>query len=63
MAKAVAETQGWEYGRHDQFNVVLSQARDLTGNYRILELRGVTNDLHRNFYTRRRFLDAVDIWA
>jgi hypothetical protein len=63
MAKAVAETRGWEYARHEQFNVVLTQARDLTGNYRILELRGLANDLHRNFYTRRRFLDAVDIEA
>ena len=63
MTKAVAETRGWEYGRHEQFNVVLTQARDLTDNYRILELRGVANDLHRNFYTRRRFLNAVDIGA
>ncbi len=63
MTKAVAETRGWEYGRHEQFKMVLTQARDLTDNYRILELRRVANDLHRNFYTRRRFLNAVDIGA
>ena len=33
IAKAVAETRGWEYGRHEQFKVVLTQARDLTDNY------------------------------
>lgn len=61
MAKAVAETRGWEYRRHEQFNVVLDNVRSLSGNERLLELRGVANDLHRNFYTRGRFLDPVGI--
>ena len=30
MAKAVATAQGWEYRKHDQFNVVLNNARRLT---------------------------------
>ena len=61
MAKAVAETQGWEYRRHEQFNVVLNNVRVLTGNDQLLGLRGIANDLHRNFYTRSRFLDAGSI--
>ena len=60
-AKAVALTYGWEYEKHEQFNVVLKNVRILTGNDRIHDLRGTANDLHRNFYTRRRFLDAADI--
>jgi hypothetical protein len=61
MAKAAAVTQGWEYGRHEQFNVVLGNAQDLTGNNLVLVLQGVANDLHRNFYTRGRFLNPVRI--
>ena len=40
-AKAVAETQGWEYGRYDHCYVVLRNASRLTGNGRLLELRGL----------------------
>ena len=61
MTKAVAETHGWEYVRHEQFNVVLDRVQDLTGNDRLIELRGIANDLHRNFYTRSRFLSPVSI--
>ena len=61
MAKAVAESRGWEYGRHEQFNVVLDRVQDLTGNDRLIELRGIANDLHRNFYTPSRFLSSVSI--
>ena len=58
MAKAVAETQGWEYERHGQFSVVLHNASVLTGNDRLRSLRATANDLHGNFYTRKQFLDA-----
>ena len=61
MAKAVAEAQGWEYRRHEQFNVVLNNARALTGDERLPGLRGIANDLHGNFYTRKRFLDSESI--
>ena len=61
MAKAVAETHGWEYKKHDHFHVVLRDASNLTGNSRILELRGLASDLHSNFYRRRLLLDAEDI--
>ncbi|MCE2499938.1 MAG: hypothetical protein J4G13_03640 [Dehalococcoidia bacterium] len=61
MAKAVAEAQGWEYARHAQFNVVLNNARRVTGDPRLLGMAGIANDLHGNFYTRKRFLDAEGI--
>ena len=61
MAKAVATAQGWQYEKHDHFNVVLNNARLLTGDGRLPGLRGIANDLHGNLYRRRIFLDAEDI--
>ena len=58
MAKAVADAQGWEYKKHEQFNVVLNNARLLTGDGRLPGLRGIANDLHANFYKRRLLLNA-----
>ena len=56
MAKAVAETQGWKYGRHDQFFTVMYQAQDITGDARLENLRRVANELHGFYYTRKIFL-------
>ena len=61
MAKAVAEAQGWDYHRHEQFNDVLNRTRLLTGNDRLPDLRAMANDLHGNFYRRRQFLDPDDV--
>ncbi len=61
MAKAVAVAQDWEYGSHSDFSGVLYQARELTGNIRIRDLRAVANDLHVNYYKRKRHLNARDI--
>lgn len=58
MAKAVAVTQGWQYDRHSDFSWVINQAFLKTGNDRLRELRGIPNDLHGNYYVRKRFLDA-----
>ena len=62
MAKAVAEVQGWEYREHPQFGVVIYNASVLAGNDRPRLLGGSANELHRNFYTRKRFLlpDAIE---
>ena len=62
MAKAVAEVQGWEYREHPQFGVVIYNASVLAGNDRLRLLGGSANELHRNFYTRKRFLlpDAIE---
>ena len=61
MAKAVAVAQGWEYNNHADFSNVLHQARQLTGNPRFRQLRGVANELHLNYYKRKRNLNAGEI--
>ena len=57
MTKAVAVAQGWQYDQHAHFNVVLNDALLITGNDRLLALREIANGLHRNYYTRKRFLN------
>ena len=61
MAKAVAENQGWQYKRHEQFNDVVNRARQLSGDVTLSDLRSRANELHGYFYTRRVFLSIQDI--
>ena len=61
MAKAVAEAQGWQYKRHDEFFTVMYQAEDLSGDARLTGLRGTANELHGFFYTRKMFLRSAVI--
>lgn len=61
MAKAVADTQGWQYSKHDQFFTVMRQARTLSGDSRLRSLGNTANTLHGYFYTRKRFLDPDEI--
>lgn len=61
MAKAVAESQGWQYNRHDEFFTVMRQAQDVSGDGRLRNLRRAANELHGYYYTRRRFLSLDDI--
>ena len=61
MTKAVAVTHGWEYERHEHFSMVLNNARALTGNDRLPALRSIANELHGNYYRRRRHLDSESI--
>ena len=58
MAKAVAIAQGWEYRRHSDFSRVMNEANLATGNDRLRPLRGIANDLHGNYYERKRHLNA-----
>ena len=58
MAKAVATAQGWQYDKHEHFGEVLYLARQQTGEQRFNDLRKTANDLHGNFYQRKRFLHA-----
>ena len=58
MTKAVAVAQGWQYDKHEHFGEVLYQAGKLTGEQRLNDLRKTANDLHGNFYQRKRFLHA-----
>ena len=61
MAKAVALTQGWDYSRHADFHVVMLNAAKRLGIASILPLKAVAEDLHGNFYRRKRFLAAETI--
>ena len=61
MAKAVAVAQGWEYETHSDFSEVMNQARLLANNPRISELRSVANELHINYYKRKRHLNSTAI--
>ena len=63
MAKAVAASQGWEYETHADFSVVLNQAWQVTGVDRIRALRSIANELHGNYYKRKRHLDVESIAA
>ena len=58
MAKAVAVAQGWEYTQHAQFGVVLENASGVLGDDRLRMFRAIAYELHQNFYTRKRFLNA-----
>ena len=61
MAKAVADAQGWEYRKHDQYYTVMRQAQEMSGDARLRNLRRAADELHGYFYTRKRFLDPDDI--
>ena len=61
MAKAVAAAQGWEYETHADFSVVLNRAWQATGNDQLRALRGIANELHSNYYRRKRHLNAAVI--
>ena len=56
MAKAVAEAQGWQYQRHDEFFAVMNQAQDLTRDSRLRGFSYSANALHGFFYTRKMLL-------
>lgn len=56
MAKAVAETYGWKYNRHNEFFKVMHQARQLSGDGRLRTLADTAGTLHGNYYEREIFL-------
>ena len=61
MAKAVAERQGWQYQRHDEFFDVMYRAEQAIGNPELKGLTDAANTLHGYFYRRRIFLQPDDI--
>ena len=44
--------------RHAHFSVVLNNAYGLTGDDRLRALRSIANELHGNYYQRKRHLNA-----
>ena len=61
MAKAVAVAQGWQYETHADFSEVLYQASRVANSPRIRQIRGIANELHLNYYKRKRHLNAEAI--
>ena len=61
MAKAVAVAQGWPYDTHADFSLVLNRATAETGEDRLRGLRAIANELHSNYYRRKRHLDGAEI--
>lgn len=61
MTKAVAVAQNWQYDQHEHFNVILNNVLLITSNDRLLALREIANGLHRNYYTRKQFLNPTII--
>ncbi len=61
MAKAVAESQGWQYRRHHEFHKVMRQTRQLSGDGRLIDLEDTASKLHEFYYTRKVFLHPDDI--
>ena len=59
--RPVAEVQGWQYRKHDEFFTVMYQAEELSRDNRLPNLWHVANTLHGFFYTRKMFLrsDAI----
>ena len=61
MAVAVIMPQGCTYETHSDFSEVLYQERQMTGNSGLSGLRSIANELHVNYYKRRRHLNANSI--
>ena len=61
MARAVAAAHGWDYNSHAEFNQVVRKAAQSVGTPRIRTLGRVANELHGNFYPRKRLLDSEAI--
>ena len=63
MAKAVANANGWQYQTHSDFITVIRNASEMSGNEKLRTLRATANDLHQNYYRRKRFLNGEEIAA
>ena len=61
MAKAVAESHGWKYTRHNEFFKVMHQARQQSGDSRLRTLTDTASTLHGNYYEREIFLYSATI--
>ena len=61
MAKSMAEAQGWQYRRHDEFFQVMSRCEELAGDARVRTYTNAANSLHGFFYVRKRLLAPTTI--
>ena len=62
MVKAVADVIGESYDRHEEFRHIMRLlGHRLHNRSRLLRLRRAAEELHSNYYQRKRFLDANEI--
>ena len=52
MMKAIAESRGWEHGRHRHLHQIASRLRAEVGDRDIYRLFNIASALHENFYLR-----------
>ena len=64
MMKAVAESRGWEHGRHRHLHQIASRLRAEVGDRDIYRLFNTASALHENFYenqmTARDIAEALE---
>lgn len=58
IVKAVGVANNWPYDSHDEFESVVMNARQRYRQPGILELSRAAEALHRNYYKRKRLLNA-----
>ena len=61
IAKAAAASQGWEYEHHDQFDMVIQNARHKFRQPSLKQYGNSAQSLHRNYYKHPSFLDEKHI--
>ena len=60
MMKAVAETRGWEHGRHRHLHRIASRLRAETGDGDIRRLFNTAGGLHENFYENQLTVEDIE---
>ena len=58
IMKAAAAANGWEYRNHDQFDMVVQNARHQYRQPSLRQMANSANTLHGNYYKRKMFLNA-----
>ena len=61
IVKAVAAANGWEYERHDDFDSVVTNARQRYRQPGLRQYGNSAHSLHRNYYKRSVLLSAGSI--
>lgn len=61
IAKAVAAANGWAYEHHDQFDTVITNARQRYRQPSLRQYGNAAHSLHRNYYKHPSLLNANSI--
>ena len=60
--KAIAESRGWEHGRHRHLHQIAKRLRAEVGDRDIYCLFNIASALHENFYENQMTALSNDIW-